>query len=123
MDFLDSARKVAEKLAASKAGLALLNLILRKATGVDLEQIGSVKSMELDLRGGKLQALLDLKGDPTLLAIDELLFKVIKTGETSQLEILSIRTDRDWINTLAGLSLPATMELDPSVASVLSLLI
>lgn len=122
MGILDSAREMAEKMAASRAGLALLNLILRKATGVDFEQIGSVKSMELDLRRGKLKALLDLKGDPTPLSIDELLFKVSKTGEVSQLELHSIRTDRAWVNTLAGLSMPTKVELDPSVASVLNFL-
>jgi hypothetical protein len=118
---LDWARKAVEQTAGSNAGRNLFLFLLRGITGLDFDQIGTVRELEVDLRKGFLKAILDLKGDPTPLVIEELLFRT-KQNEKSMIEILSIKTDREWMNTIASLAVPHSVKLDPKLVSLLDFL-
>ena len=122
MAILDWARKAVEQTAGSNAGRTLFLFLLRGITGQDFDQIGNVRDLDIDLRKGSLKATLDLKGDPTPLVIEELLFQTKKQGEKTMIEVLSIKTDREWMNIIASLAVPHSVELDPKLAGLLELL-
>lgn len=118
----NAARWTLESAAGSDVGRTLIFFLVRRFAGLDFDEVGTVLELKLDSKQGLLQATLDLKGEAQPLVIEDLRFKVTEQGGKTILEINSVKTDREWMNTIANLALPQTIELDGTVGRVLGML-
>lgn len=89
----------------------------------DLKRVAKVLSMSLDVDQGLLKCSLDLKGESNPLVVEELRYKIVSRDKMDFLEIISIKTDREWINAICELQQGKQYgPLDKAVVKMISMI-
>jgi len=73
--------------------------------------------LQLDPAQGLLKATLELKGEEKPLVLEEVHYLV----QDQKLTILGLKSDREWLNGLAAMSLPLAFEPGEKVIKALAL--
>ena len=116
------ARAGAEVLLGMELARNILFTFIKVKFHFDLSEVCKVLELKLDSKQGIIQAKLELKGETVPLVIEELCFCIGECEGKPGLHIKSLRTNREWMNTLAGLACPTFVPLPSEALSVLSIL-
>lgn len=108
---------IANTLSLKGVRWALIRGIAWK-TGFDFDLVGKMIQVQLDPEKGLLKATLELKGEEKPLVLDEVNYAI----EGQKLTILSLKSDREWLNGLASMTLPLAFEPSEPVIKALNLL-
>ena len=92
------------------------------STGIDPKKVATVLEMKLDPTHGILSGTLELKGEKDPLVVEELRYRIVPSEGISRIEILTLKTNREWINSLGECVLPKTLDLPAVAAKALSML-
>ena len=89
----------------------------------DLKKVAKVLSMNLDVEKCLLSCSLELKGESSPLIVEELRYKMVSMDKLDFVEIISIKTDREWINAICELQQGKQYgPLDKAVVKMISIL-
>lgn len=108
---------LAKSLSLKGARWAVIRGIAWK-TGFDFHLVGEMIQLQIDPEQGLLKASLELKGEEKPLVLDEVRFSI----QGQKLSILSLKSDREWLNGLASMTLPISFEPGDAVIKALALL-